>query len=163
MCHQVYGILIWNDDITLTSFAETCISNIVLWWPLFCCWGSDPRCCICISDYMNHSTKSYCVDAGATDPGPVVTVAWSFVGRPSSVNLLHSPHTKDGFHLWLLGGGVRHWINNEEIRELFIQGLFSIPSQAGHTDDTGNSGNSFVIPAKYKSIFASILGNSIKM
>lgn len=67
---------------------------------------------------MNHSTKSYCVEAGATDPGPVVTVAWSFVGRPSSVNLLHSPHTKDGFHLWLLGGGVHHRINNEEIRHL---------------------------------------------
>lgn len=43
--------------------------------------------------------KSYCVKVGAADPGPVVTLMGSFVGRPAIVNLLHSPQTKDAFHL----------------------------------------------------------------
>lgn len=66
---------------------------------------SGHRGCICISGCVKHGIKSHSVKVGAADPGPVVTVAWSFVGGPSTVNLLHSPHTKDCFHLWLLGGG----------------------------------------------------------
>lgn len=73
------------------------------------CWGvgmlSGGRRCVCISGCVKHSVKSHCVNVGADDPGPVVTVARPFVGRPSAVNLLHSPRTKDCLHLWLLGGG----------------------------------------------------------
>lgn len=74
----------------------------------------ERRSCVCISGYVKYAVKSYGVKVGAADSGPVVTVAWSFVGRPSTVNLLHSTHTKDCLHLWLLGGGVCRWINNEE-------------------------------------------------
>lgn len=62
--------------------------------------------CVCISGHVKYVLKSYGVKVGASDSDPVVTVPWSFVGRPSAVNLLHSPHTKDCLHLWLLGGGV---------------------------------------------------------
>lgn len=74
---------------------------------------SDCRSCVCISGCVKHGIKSYCVKEGAADPGPVVTVPWSFVGGPSAVNLLHSPRTKGCLHLWVLGGGVCRWINNK--------------------------------------------------
>lgn len=111
----------------------------------------ERRSCVCISGYVKCAVKSYGVKVGAADSGSVVTVPWSFVGRSSTVNLLHSPHTKDCLHLWLLGGGVCRWINNEE--RAGPRRPFWILSQAGRADDTGHSGDSFVIPAKCNNHF----------
>lgn len=100
---------------------------------------TDCRSCVCISGCVKHGVKSYCVKVGAADPGPVVTVAWPFVGRPSTVNLLYSPHTKDCLHLWLLGGGVplnQQWRERDlaDLSEFFLrqavqmtQGILGIP------------------------------------
>lgn len=108
---------------------------------------------------MKHGVKSYCVNGGASDPGPVVTVAWPFVGRPSAVNLPHSPRTKGCFLLWFLGGGCAA---ESTMKGAGPRRPLRILSQAGRADDTGNSGDSFVIPAKCKTIFASVRRKSLQ-
>ena len=100
---------------------------------------------VCISGCVKPGVKSYCVKEGAADPGAVVTVPWSFVGRPSAVNLLHSPRTKNCFHLWVLGGGCAA---ESTMKGAGPRRPLRILSQASRADDTGNSGDSFVIPAK---------------
>lgn len=106
---------------------------------------SDYRSCVCISGCVKQSVKSYCVKVGAADPGPVVTVVRSFVWRPCTVNLLHSPRTKGHFHLWVLGGGCATMKGAGPSRPLWIL------SQPGRGDDTGNS---FVSPARWEIISA---------
>lgn len=94
---------------------------------------SDCRSCVCISGCVKRGVKSYCVKVGAADPGPVVTVAWSFVERPSTVNLLHSHHTKGHFHLWVPGGGCATESTMKEqdladLSEFFLRkGIMGIP------------------------------------
>lgn len=109
------------------------------------CWS-----CVCISGCVKHGVKSYCVCEQLI---PVLLWQWHgpFVGRPSTVNLLYTPHTKDCLHLWVLGGGCA---TESTMKGAGPRRPLWILSQAGSADDTGNSGDSFVSHAKCKTISA---------
>lgn len=143
------------DSIWVATVSKNTEERPLSVWMLSECWG-----CVCISGCVKLGVKSYCVKVQAADPGPVVTVAWSFVGGPSTVNLLHSPLTKGCFHLWLLGGGV--CATESTMRGAGPCRPLWILSQAGRADDTGNSGDSFVIPVKCRDIFAPQWRNSLQ-